>query len=186
MRRFRVATDGATAVEFGLVALPFFALLWSIIETAMAFWAQSLLDNAVANASRQLYTNSFASSYSTVSAQYTSQNKTPPTQKDYFKTLICNKATLLFNCSKIDVDVKAIASGSGDFTDAATAFKIPITNGVYDVSGYGYIPPASSQICVVRASMEYPKFTSIASPTVSLKNGNRLLISAFTFRAEPF
>ena len=121
-----------------------------------------------------------------MAATYTSQNKTPPTQKDYFKTLICSKATVLFNCSKLDVDVKAIASGTTDFTSAQSAFKIPITNGVYDTSGYGYSPPAASQICVVRASMEYPKFTSIASPTVTLRDGNRLLLAAFTFRAEPF
>ena len=182
VRRLRRSVDGATAVEFGLVALPFFALLWSVIETGMAFFAQQVLDNAVARAGRQLYTNQFSSSYSTMAATYTAQNKTPPTQQAYFKTLICSSITVLIDCSKLDIDVKTVTS----FADAQTQFKIPITNGVYDTSGYGYLPPASKQICVVRASMEYPKYTSIASPTVSLKDGNRLLLSALTFRAEPF
>lgn len=182
--RFRRAEGGATAVEFGLVALPFFALLWSIIETAMAFWAQQVLETAVASASRQLYTNQFTSSYSAASAAAVAQSKTPPTKPAYFKTLICNNVTGLFDCTKLDVDVKAIHTGS--FSDAASSFAVPITNGVYDPSAYGYDPPGSNEICVVRASLEYKKFTSIASPTTVLKSGNRLILAAFTFRAEPF
>lgn len=182
--RFRGDDDGATAVEFGLIAVPFFALMWSIIETAMAFWAQQVLETAVAAAARQLYTNQFATTYATAAAQYTAQNKTPPTQQEYFKTLICNNVTGLLNCSKLDIDVRAIHTGQ--FTDAQASFAIPITNGVYDPSSYAYSPPGANEICVVRASLEYPKFTSIGSPTTVLRNGNRLILAAFTFRAEPF
>ena len=183
-RRFRRADEGATAVEFGLVALPFFALLWSIIETAMAFWAQQVLETAVATASRQLYTNQFASSYATASASATAKGQTPPTQPAFFKTLICNNVTALINCSNLDVDVKAIHTGS--FSDASSAFRVPVTNGNYDPSGYGYDAPNSNEICIVRASMEYPRFTSIAAGSASLRDGNRLLLATFTFRAEPF
>ena len=136
-------------------------------------------------ASRQLYTNAFAANYSAMAATYTAKSQTPPTQQAYFKTLICSHVTALLNCAKLDVDVKAVSDTSG-FSGAQSSFKIPITNGVYDTSGYGYSPPGSNQICVVRASMEYPKYTSIASPTTVLKDGNRLILAAFTFRAEPY
>src|SRR4051812_47106857 len=35
--RFRKNQSGATAVELGLIALPFFALLFAILETALGF-----------------------------------------------------------------------------------------------------------------------------------------------------
>src|SRR6185503_13859041 len=39
--------DGAAAVEFGFVALPFFALLFAILETALVFFAGQSLEAAV-------------------------------------------------------------------------------------------------------------------------------------------
>ncbi len=37
--RYRRDSKGATAIEFAFVALPFFALLFAIIETALVFFA---------------------------------------------------------------------------------------------------------------------------------------------------
>jgi Flp pilus assembly protein TadG len=184
LRGFGRSEEGATAVEFGLIAMPFFALLWSIIETALAFWAQQVLDTAVASASRQLYTNQFSSTYSAATAKAEAEHKEPPSDREVFKKLICGNVAGLLDCNKLDVDVRSLANGS--FADAASAFRVPITDGAYDTSGYGFTRPGTNQICVVRASMEYPRFTSIASPSASLRNGNRLLLATFAFRAEPF
>ena len=56
LRRFRRDQRGVTAVEFGMVATPFFALLFAIIETALVFWTTQVLETAVTNASRRVYT----------------------------------------------------------------------------------------------------------------------------------
>jgi len=39
-------SDGAAAVEFALVVVPFFALMFAIIELALVFWAGQVLETA--------------------------------------------------------------------------------------------------------------------------------------------
>ena len=51
--RFRSNKKGATAVEFGLVAFPFFFLLTSIIEASLFFFAGQMLESAVDRVGRQ-------------------------------------------------------------------------------------------------------------------------------------
>ena len=48
-----------TAIEFGAVATPFFALLFAIIETALTLWTTQVLETGVGNASRRIYTGQF-------------------------------------------------------------------------------------------------------------------------------
>ena len=57
--RYAQARDGATAVEFALVALPFFALVGACLENGIVFWEQEILQQAVSDASRQIYTGAF-------------------------------------------------------------------------------------------------------------------------------
>ena len=48
-RRLVRQQDGAAAVEFGLVAAPFLALVFAIMETAVVFFAGQALETAVAD-----------------------------------------------------------------------------------------------------------------------------------------
>ena len=48
--------DGAAAVEFALVAAPFLALVFAIMETAIVFFAGQALETAVADTSRLIMT----------------------------------------------------------------------------------------------------------------------------------
>ena len=54
VRRFARNQDGAAAVEFGLVAAPFLALLFAILETALVFLASEVLETATADAAHAL------------------------------------------------------------------------------------------------------------------------------------
>ena len=56
VRRFVRQQDGAAAVEFALVAAPFLALIFAILETALVFFAGQALETAVANSSRLIMT----------------------------------------------------------------------------------------------------------------------------------
>ena len=49
-------SKGATAVEFGLIAAPFLAILAALIQTFLLFFAQSQLENAVRASARQILT----------------------------------------------------------------------------------------------------------------------------------
>ena len=74
-------TDGATAIEFALLALPFFALLFGILELAVIFFISSTLNFAVSEAGRQIRTGSF---------QLCSQAQ--------FKALVCSNMSGVGDC----------------------------------------------------------------------------------------
>jgi Flp pilus assembly protein TadG len=173
-RRFAASEGGATAVEFALIALPFFGLILVTLQIALVLWATQILETAVANASRQLYTGEFQNSASNA-------GKTPAELQGAFKTLVCSNVVGVFDCpAMVSVDVRTF-TGFSDTTAAQ-----PVTNGVYDTSGYGYKAPGRNDIVVVRASMAFPNYASIFSPGTTLTNGNQLIMATAAFRAEPF
>ena len=55
-RRFARRQDGAAAIEFALVALPFLALMFAIMETALVFFAGQTLEAAAADSARLIMT----------------------------------------------------------------------------------------------------------------------------------
>ena len=56
VRRFARGDDGIAAVEFGIVAAPFLALMFAIMETAIVFFASQTLETAVADSARLIMT----------------------------------------------------------------------------------------------------------------------------------
>ena len=174
--RFLQAERGATAVEFGIVAAPFIYLLMAILELAIVFWTSQVLETAVANASRQIYTGQFQQSAANVGI--------PPEQRlANFKQAVCSHVRALFDCNaKLDVDVRSFSS----FAEATVPRPIRTSDGTYDPSGFGYMPPTANQIMIVRASLEYPVFVSLLAPFTGLSNGNRLIMASATFRTEPY
>ena len=55
-QRFVRHQRGSAAIEFGFVAIPFLALTFAIIETALVFFAGQTLEAAAASASRLIMT----------------------------------------------------------------------------------------------------------------------------------
>lgn len=174
LRRFRRDDKGGTAVEFALVAVPFLALMFAIIETALAFWSATVLDTAVTDASRRIYTGQFQQ------ANATAQPADLPTK---FRDEVCKSIVALFSCASIKIDVRSYDS----FPSQRAA--LPVTpEGDFDAANFGrYMSPGPNKIVVVRAAVEIPVFVSLLSPKqTNLRNGNRLIMGTATFRTEPF
>lgn len=173
LARFRRDKKGATAVEFGLVALPFFAMLFAIMETALVFWSTQVLETAVADASRRIYTGQFQSDNAAV---------TDPVQlAQRFKQDVCANVQALFDCNgMLNIDVRT-------YTSFPAGVPRPVDgSGNFDPSSFGYQPPGPNQIVVVRAALAYPAYMAIMNPTQTLPNGRRLIMASATFRTEPF
>jgi len=169
LRHFLKDREGATAVEFALVALPFFGIIFAIIEVALTFWATQVLENAVADASRQIYTGQF-------------QNAGGQSA-DAFRDEICSRVTALFNCNDlVQVDVRSFPNFPG------ATLPPPVTpEGEFDASGFGYQATGPDEIVVVRAAMNYPAFVGIfGSRETMLNGGGRLIMATSAFRNEPF
>jgi Flp pilus assembly protein TadG len=110
----------SVAAEFGILAIPFFAIIGAICETSMCFFAGQVLDSAVQDATRQIRTG---------------QAQTSGYTADTFRTLICNGLYGLFRCDSthLRVKVSVISTfGSAATTVTTTPIKPPPCNPVTD------------------------------------------------------
>jgi Flp pilus assembly protein TadG len=168
MRRFARAQDGAAAVEFSLVAAPFLALMFAIMETALVFFAGQTLETAVADSARLIMTGQ-AQSQSFTAAQ--------------FKTQVCAKVGGLFDCAGgLQIDVKTYSSfGSVDNSPPLDA------NGNLKTSSFGYTPGGPGDIVVVRLMYQWPVYASLLGFNLGDMSGNkRLVMATAAFRNEPY
>jgi Flp pilus assembly protein TadG len=170
LRRFRRNGAGSTAVEFALIAPVFFALLFAILETALMFFADQVLETVTQNAARTILTGqSQASGYN--AAQFLS-NVICPTG---------SLAKVIFTCANISIDVQSYP-----------AFSNISINSQVDASGH-FVPPTNfnmggaSQIVVVRTFYQWPLFVTGLGYNISNMSGNtRLLTATAAFQNEPY
>ena len=163
--RFRSNDKGVTAVEFGLVAFPFFFLLTSIIETSLFFFAGQMLESAVDRVGREVRTGQLDGS--TTAAQ--------------LRKAVCKEASLLFDCPSLLVDVKTAATFTG-LGDPPT-----VTSGVLQPGDFNYNAPGASRIMRITVTYEWPVFSNyVAAHLANLNSGNALLTAISVFRTEPF
>ncbi|MFJ6025619.1 TadE/TadG family type IV pilus assembly protein [Brevundimonas sp. NPDC092305] len=164
-RGFWHATEGATAVEFGLVIFPFMFMLFAIIEVAMYFTVGSVADNAMIETGRLIRTG-----------QAEAQRMT----QDQFRDNFCSRMSIFApDCAaRTTVDVRVI-----DLSDPP---EDPLASGrnPRDEDQYSY--GAAGDLILVRIWYEQPMFTGFLTPGLSrLPNGPFLLSSATAFRNEP-
>jgi Flp pilus assembly protein TadG len=167
--RFGKKNDGAAAVEFAMVATPFFAILFAIIELAFVFWAGQVLETAVQDTSRLIMTG-----------QAQKQNF----DQARFKTELCSRVLGLFNCSTgMIIDVRT----SDGFSTANLGKPTYKANGTVDDTGFQYQQGGPGSIVVVRVMYEWPLFLrTFGLDLADTPSGKRLLMSAVAFRNEPY
>ena len=176
-RGFLADETAATAVEFGLVAAPFLALIVAIIQTFLVIFASQLLETVVSQSARGILTGQ-------VQSAGLSQNQ--------FATQVCEQVRILFNCSNLMIDVETYSSFSG--TNTGSPF--PQTNSTlpaltFNAQGqvtntWQYSPGATGDVVVVRVMYQWPVFGGPLGFNLSnLPNGNRLIMAAAAFQNEP-
>jgi len=176
--RFRKNEEGATAIEFAIVALPFLVLLFGILELAVVFFVNSALVHATSEAGRSIRTGNFQACGG----------------EDQFKALICDHMDGIANCWKnVRVDV---VQGNSFKTIAIPDLPDPLPLDP-DQTGQNAIPQtpngqfdanAAGDQLVVRAVFYYrlslpPLMTRLDKPRGS---GARTLTALTAFRNEPF
>ena len=168
VRCFSRAQDGSAAIEFGLVAAPFLALLFAIMETAFVFFAGQSLEYAVSQSGRLIMTGQ---------ADAAGYNQTT------FKNAVCSNVVALFDCSsKLYVSVQNYTK----FSNASTTPPYN-TSGQLDTSKMVYQPGDPGDVVVVSFYYQWPIYVSLLSNNLSNQNGkNRLLVATSVFRNEPY
>lgn len=165
-RRFAGDERGVSAVEFGIIALPFFALLCAIIETALIFFGNQILDSAVADTARLIRTG---------------QAQQQGFSKAKFRTELCSRFHAMLACDEnLHIDVRKYTNFG------AANLGQPVKDGKL-VDDFQYDHGKSGEIVVVRAFYEWPLFfNKLGFQLDNLSNGHHLMGSVTAFRNEPF
>lgn len=166
LRRLRTDDSGATAIEFGIIALPFFTLLVALIEVSLVFFANFTLDNAVDKASRLIRTG---------------QAQTQGFSETQFKQAICDNVTGLQNCmAGLKLDVQRFDNFTGvtmpDPLDADGELR----------NDFSFDPGTGGDVVIVRAFFEWNLIASFPGGLGNMPDGGRLLVATAAFRNEPF
>jgi Flp pilus assembly protein TadG len=166
--RFFRSNSGVAAVEFGLVAAPFLVLLIAILETALMFFAQRLLDETTEEASRYILTGQAQMSDMTQSA---------------FAKYVCENTFALFNCSKFMINVQNYNS----FAAANTAAPTLNFNAQGQVTNqWAYSPGNPGDIVIVQVMYEWPVIGLLGFNIANIGANQSLLVSTAIFKNEPF
>ncbi len=162
--RFARADEGATAVEFALVAIPFLMLLFAIIELGLVFLVSITLESAVIDAGRTIRTG---------------QVQTAGADAGAFKTAVCNRMSWLGSkCSTaLQIDVNT-------FSDYATGTNSAINTTVPTTMAWN--PGVSGSIVLVRAYYTWPLITPMLNTGLQSSNGKRIIYAATSFTNEPY
>lgn len=168
VKRFHKEEDGATAVEFALIAFPFFLLIFAIIETSLFFFAGQYFETAVDDTKRLFRTGQLDET--TTNAQ--------------FRTELCSRLTVMFQCADVRTDVQVAAR----FEDLGEPPVPDPSTGVFPPDGF---PPGASLgaevIMQITASYKWPVYTNFAAPLAFESGGDFALIRVVAVtRTEPY
>ncbi|PLK70467.1 pilus assembly protein TadG [Rhizobium sp. TH135] len=163
-RKLARSRDGAAAIEFAILAIPYFLIVFAIIETFVAFAAEQLVTNAVNTLGRQLRTG-----------QITYQLNRVDTDMDVtkFRRAFCNEVNIMIQCSeseittpsKLYIDARTFASF------AAIPKTIPrVSTASYadiDPTSFKFTPGGPSTINMLRAYYRWQVITDLVRPYIT-------------------
>jgi len=172
-RRFRKHDDGATAVEFALIAMPFMAMMFGIITIGLYFFITFTLESAVERASRLIRTGQ-------------AQTQEPPMTVEQFKQEVCDLAPPFADCAgKIRVNVTEFPGGFGAITPPSCTNSSG--NLVPNPPPGDTVPGAAGTVVLVTVCYEWELAQNMPYLELGkMGNGSALIRASTTFRTEPY
>lgn len=164
--RFRRSRDGATAVEFAMIATPFLATLYAILQVSLLYFAESMLETGVAEAARMIRTG---------------QAQSAGMSENEIRALICGHLAGLVKCDgNLVVDVRAFPS----FEDVAVP---PAIGADGELAAGTFNAGVGSEVVIFRAFYAYKlPIPDTVTGLSNMSGGRRLMAASAAFRNEPF
>ena len=178
-RAFGRDEAGVTAIEFGILALPFFTVVMAILETSLIFLAGQILDSAVQDSSRLVRTGQ-------------AQSHAPAYTAADFREAICSGLYGMFDCDLADDKLRVSVTVLDDFTAASISYPLKTGEDCDEEEcdwtlAEGYVPGDGSDVVLVQAYYKWPTVVRLPGFNFqSLPDGTRLLGASRVFRNEPF
>jgi len=170
-RRLTRDERGVTAIEFGFLSLPFFAIIGAILQTSVIFLSSQVLESAVQDAARTIRTGQAQDAGATI---------------DEFRADICGRLLGLFSdCDGLHIRVNTLT----DFQ--STDLEPPIDPDCEAPCDWtvpeAWTPGAGKAVTLVQVYYRYPVVVQLGVLGMSnLGDGRRLMGSATVFQNEPF
>ncbi len=164
--RWKNDENGATAVEFALVGIPFILMIVGIIEMALMFSSQSLLEAATQEAARQVRTGAVQQGGG----------------EDLFRDELCNFAAVFIKCDDIQYQVTSVDSfeDAQDFDDVSFDDEGNLDN-------QEFTPGGVSDVVMIRVVNAYKIKTPMMKYLLTNNNdGTRVLLSTVVLQTEPY
>lgn len=162
------ARDGSTAVEFGMVAMPFFFIIFAVLELGLVFVVDSVLENATLETARLIRTGQAKNSSMTAAG---------------FKQDLCDRMSIFSGdcAARATVDVREIPN----FTSPNP--PDPMASGTFQTTELTYTNGVAGSIMLVRVWYKHPLITPFMNQGLSrLNDGTAMLVATSVFRNEPF
>lgn len=182
-RRFRRDDSGSTAIEFGMLILPFTLLTFAILESCISFAGKQILANAADDVARQFRTGQWQ-------APVTTAEKAE--LQDKLIAHVCSRLEVIVThgCPGLKIDLRHF----DNFTDAAKLGytivdgKLALTsNGAIDKSGFVIDPGSTMSRNMLRLFYEWPIITDYMSKYMSPLDGNKTVhFASMTWQNEPY
>lgn len=187
--RFFRSRDGAAAIEFAFLSLPYFLIVIAILETFLAFTGEQVVANATDTFGRRLRTGRITYNL----------GRTTDMTRAQFRQAFCDEISILIRCSntevatpaKLYVDLRSFA------TFAAIPRTIPrVSTAKYadiDTAQFQYTPGGAGTINMLRVYYRWQIMTDLVRPfltTIRPSGGGMpkdfLIVSTATFQNEKY
>lgn len=179
--QLRKNEDGATAVEFAIVSLPFLMLLLGTMSVGLGYFWIFTLENAVWAASRDLRTGAFQTNSGIYAGLGTAQEKI-----DKFQEEICARTPLKSDCL---ANSRVLVQSNATFNGITAPNCLNNENNLIDKSAAdaAFSAGASSSVVMVTACYAWQFGGNLPFLRLgNMANGSFLIQASAAFRTEPY
>jgi len=166
---------GATAIEFAIVAIPFFMFVLGTIGVGLYFFTTSALEHGVEAAARKIRTGEAQKSNLTVGG---------------FKQLVCQEAGSSIDCGKLRVLIQHAQNWSGISPESCVNSDNNIAQSTGDADDVLYdYTGGSSEVVLVTLCYEWDlarSFSFLKLGTGADGSGSAVIQAVTAFRVEPY
>ena len=190
LRALARSRDGSAAIEFALLAIPYFIVIFAILETFIAFAAEELVSNAVDTMSRQMRTGQIT---------FVDPTRTSYKTQTQFRQAFCNEISIIIRCSdteaatpgKLYLDVQSFST----FAAMPTAIPRMSADKYSDlkISAFEFTPGGPGSINMLRAYYRWSIIVDLVRPYItglrpagSSMPSEYLIVSTAAFQNEQY
>ena len=170
-RSFWRDDSGVAALDFCLVAAPFFTILFGVLEVGLMFFSATLLEGGVGDASRLVRTGQIQAAADPAAV---------------FRARLCENLVLV-DCDKLIIEVREFSTFAAAGVDRPTYRTTSDQNGqTGDLTARDMQFGAGGSVMISRVQYRYSFMTPVGMLISGSTENSVVLLSTAVFKNEPY